>query len=106
MENAILGARIREARKKRKLTQGKLAEMADIGETYLSEIERGIKLPSMSVFIKLVEALGVSADYLLRDTLTSGRDFVLDDLTRRMEKLTPAQRKTAADILDAYLKNL
>jgi len=31
---------------------------------------------------------------------------VFDEITNKLAGLTPQQRKTAADILDAYLRNL
>ena len=73
MKKDELGKRIREARKKRKFTIEKLAETADIGVVFLGEIERGIKMPSMNTFIKIVEALNISSDYILRDELSSGK---------------------------------
>lgn len=106
MDKAELGAKIREARNNWNFTQEVLAEKADIIVMYLGEIERGIKMLSLKVFIKLIEALGVSADYILRDELTSGENFVFDELTQRLNTLTPKQRKTAADILKAYISNL
>ena len=62
MDKVELGKKIREARIKKGLTQSALAEKAEIGDYYLGEIERGIKLPSMNLFIKLIEALEISAD--------------------------------------------
>ena len=73
---------------------------------YYGEIERGVKMPSMNIFIKIIEALGVSADYVLQNELSSGKEYVFDELTKKLEKLTPQQRKTASDILDAYINNL
>ena len=106
MDKVALGIRIRESRKNKKLTQEALAEIADIGVMYLGEIERGQKMPSLNILIKIIEALDVSADYLLRDEVDSGKEYVLDDITRKLLPLTPQQRKTASDILDAYISNL
>ena len=106
MDKAELGKRIREARNHAGYTQEVLAEKADIGVMYLGEIERGLKMPSLKIFIKLVEALDISADYLLRDEVSSGKSFVYDEITQKLEGLTPKQRKGAVDILDAYLKTL
>ena len=106
MEKEALGKKIREARIKMGFTQSYLAERANTGEVYISEIERGIKMPSLTVFIKIIEALDLSADYVLRDELSSGKGYVYDELTERLKNLTPKQRKTAADILDGYLRNL
>ena len=106
MDKLILGKRIRQARLQKGYTQQALAVQADIGEVYLGEIERGLKMPSMNIFIKIIEALQISADYVLRDELTSGSAFIFDEITEKLKDLTPQQRKTATDILDAYIKNL
>ena len=106
MDKVALGSKLREARKAKGYTQEALAELADIGVMYLGEIERGIKMPSMNIFIKLIEALDISADYVLRDELSSGKEYVFDEITKKLDNLTPQQRKTATDILDAYIRNL
>lgn len=106
MDKIVLGRRLRESRIKRGYTQKALAKKADIGEVYLGEIERGLKMPSMNIFIKLIEALDISADYILRDELTSGGTYIFDEITEKLKNLNPQQRKTAVDILDAYIKNL
>lgn len=106
MDKKSLGLKIREARLKKGYTQEVLAEKADIGVMYIGEIERGIKMPSMKVFIKIVEALDISADYVLRDEISSGKEYVFDEITEKLKDLSPKQRKTAFDILSAYVQNL
>ena len=106
MDRTQLGQRIREVRQQKGYTQHVLAERANIADVYLGEIERGSKMPSMNSFIKLVAALDVSADYILRYELSSGQGFVCDELSKKLKSLTPRQRKTVSDIIDAYLRNL
>ena len=106
MDKTALGKKLRQARQNKGYTQHALAEIAGVGDVYLGEIERGIKMPSLNIFIKLIEALDISADYILRDELTSGKEFIYDEITQKLKNLTPKQRKTAADILDAYLQNI
>ena len=65
MEWTELGIRLREARKKKGFTQQMLADAVDVTEIYISQLERGMKLPSLAVFIQIVNALDVSADYIL-----------------------------------------
>ena len=65
MDKVELGKNIRAARKMRKLTLEALAEKIDIGRVYLGEIERGKKLPSMKVFINLVEVLMTIQDMVI-----------------------------------------
>lgn len=106
MVRAALGKRIRESRIQKGYTQKNLADRAEIGVVYLSEIERGIKMPSLTIFIKIITALEVSADYVLRDELPSGKEYICMEITEKLLILTPGQRKIASDILNAYLNNL
>lgn len=106
MDNTTLGQRIREARIKKQYTQQQLAKKADIGRMYLGEIERGTKSPSLKSFIKIIEALDISADYILRDELSSGGGYIYDEITEKLKKLSPKQRKAASEILDAYIRNI
>ena len=106
LEKVALGKRIRESRINKGYTQQDLADRAEIGVVYISEIERGIKMPSLNSFIKIINALDVSADYVLRDELPSGKKHIFDELTHKLENLTLKQRKGAAAILDAYVCNL
>ncbi|MBE7704622.1 MAG: helix-turn-helix transcriptional regulator [Cyanobacteria bacterium SIG29] len=50
---------IKKYRNERKLTQEQLSEMVGISCDYLSEIERGKKIPSLKRFIAIVEALDI-----------------------------------------------
>ena len=106
MDKVTLGIRLREVRQRKGYTQHALAEIADVGDVYISEIERGLKMPSLNIFIKLIEALDISADYILRDELPSGKEYICNEITQKLQNLTPNQRKIATNILDAYLCNL
>ena len=104
LDNTTLGKRIREARLSKKMTQEQLAEQADIGLYYLGEVERGVKTPSLKVFVAIADALNVSADSLLRDSVSTGNAYVNNEITRRLDTLSPKQRASAVEILDAYIK--
>ena len=101
-----LGKRIREAREKKYLSREQLAEMVELAPYYLGEIERDLKTPSLPVFVRICDALGVTADYLLRDNLTTGNGHIASDIEKKLGKLTAKQRIAAETILDAYIKTL
>ena len=63
------GKKIKEARSSRNLTQGELAEKIGISQNFLGDIERGIKLPSLSKLILISNTLKVSLDFLFSDSL-------------------------------------
>lgn len=51
------GSVLREARTRAELTQERLAFKAGIHPTYLSQVERGLKSPSLEVVVSLARAL-------------------------------------------------
>lgn len=63
---ASIGNRIREARKKAKLTQEQLAEMVDTSKTTIGTIENGGNTNggSVDLFVKIAIALNISLDSL------------------------------------------
>ena len=106
MDKLTIGNRIKIARKERGLTQEALAERVDITLYYMGEIERGTKTPSLDLFIRLVEVLDVSADYLLRDTVSMGNVYGDKRMARRLENLKPRQRAALEAIIDTYIEYL
>ena len=64
-----LGQRIRLMRKRKGLTQLHLSELVGLSPTYISYIESGYKSMSLATFIEIANALNVTADELLIDSL-------------------------------------
>jgi transcriptional regulator with XRE-family HTH domain len=60
-----LGRLIHTQRKLAKLSLRELADLSDISNAYLSQLERGLHQPSMRVVTQVARALGVSAETLL-----------------------------------------
>jgi transcriptional regulator with XRE-family HTH domain len=63
---ANTGDRIRAIREKRGLTQDQLADKAKISTGFLSDVENSKRNVSSENLLKIANALGASADYLLR----------------------------------------
>jgi len=55
----LLGGGIRKYRKLAGLTQEKLAERVDINAVYMGQIERGFRVPTVDVLLRLARALKV-----------------------------------------------
>lgn len=105
MDKELLGARIREQRKQRKLTLEKFSEAVDITLVYLGEIERGEKAPSITTLIKIVNYLDISSDILLRDEVVAAKPHVFNEITEKMNCLSPRQVKTVKDVVFTLVDN-
>ncbi|MDP2153849.1 MAG: helix-turn-helix transcriptional regulator [Methylotenera sp.] len=62
-----LGEAIRATRKAKGLSQEALAELADIDRSYMGGIERGEHNIAIMNLLKIAEALGVKASFLMDD---------------------------------------
>lgn len=62
-----IGKRIREARLKLGLTQEKLGERAEVHYSYIGQVERGHKTPSIRTLRKIAYALNTPVEYLLEE---------------------------------------
>lgn len=65
MSNKIIGQRIREMREAHSYTREALAELVDISDKFLYEIETGRKGFSADVLCRLSKVLSVSCDYIM-----------------------------------------
>lgn len=66
-EAELFGRRLREFRKARGLTQEALAESADLSGNYISDLELGRKVPSLTILVRLSQALDVGTTELVAD---------------------------------------
>lgn len=60
------GSNLRSERERKKLTQEKLAEKADLDPSYISGIERGVRNPSILSVVRIAKALGTTVSDLSR----------------------------------------
>lgn len=60
----VTGEVVREARKRKGLTQDTLAEMVDCVPAYISQIENGKKNPGIAILSRIAEALDISMDLI------------------------------------------
>ena len=77
-----IGLRIREFRVNMKMTQEKLAELANLSVVHVSHIETANTNPSLSTLIKLCNALQVKLDEVVCDSLVKGKEICISNLKK------------------------
>ena len=106
MNYVRLGHRIREERLKLNLTQAKLAEDIDISDTYMGQIERGERSLTLDTLVRLVNRLGVSIDYLLKDSVPDTNDNIFKQLRQIMDCQSDRRKQMAIDVLKTMFTHL
>ncbi|WP_017306735.1 helix-turn-helix domain-containing protein [Spirulina subsalsa] len=73
--NNALGQVLIKYRTLAKISQEELADRAGIHRTYVSQIERGLKSPTLSILFKISESLNTTPSILLSEV-----EQILDDI--------------------------
>ena len=95
-----IGKRILDRRKQLGLTQEALPEKAEVTTQFVSYAESGKRAMRPENLLKISEALGVSADYLLTGDMID-KDSLL--LSEKLRMLTPKQLRLIEGLLDTYI---
>ena len=101
-----LGAYLREQRQHAKLTLRQLAEVADVSNPYLSQIERGLKKPSAEILQSLAKGLRISAESLyVRAGILEERDeqqVSIEAAILADPVLSERQKRVLLDIYESF----
>jgi len=96
-----IGGRIRAERIKQKVSQERLAEMVDVGTTHISHIETGNTVPSMKVFIAIINSLNLSSDELLRNHIDKAKHIFEGEIADIINDCTDEETRIIADTAKA-----
>lgn len=100
-----LGAYIRDQRRQAELSVRKLADLANVSNPYLSQIERGLKRPSAEILQQIARALQVSSEslYVRAGILDADRERDLVAAIRAQDDLSTEQKQVLIRIYQSFL---
>lgn len=100
----LLGAKIKELRKKKGLTLEQLAVQIGSGKSYVWEIEnKGVKRPSAEKLALVAKALDVTLDFLINNEQTEITDEQEKEvLFRKLGQLEKIDHDRIMDMIDAW----
>ena len=100
---ATIGRRIRSSREVRDLSQERLAERAKINASFLSQIERGLKAPSLRTLAAIAKELDVPVGQLLAEEEATTA-LVEGEIAELLAGATVEQQKDLLDLLRVGVK--
>ena len=93
LDGRLLGSRIREIRIKKGMSARRLADQVGVLGNYISQLERGDKVPSLETLIHIANTLGVTTDNLLCDYLDAERSIVNQNVNVDISSLDKSQQR-------------
>lgn len=98
-----VGRRIKTRRIELGMSQAVLAEICHISNVYISSVERGVSIPSLSVFLRITQALETTPDYFFTETPFSSTEYINDDIAHKLKKCNAQSLSLINALIDAVL---
>lgn len=98
----ILGKKIKETRLKLGLTQEGLGKRAKLHYSYIGQVERGNKVPSIKTLKRIASALNISVESLLYQEASrknSDEDILVRELVNAVRDCPPGELKLILGIV-------
>lgn len=102
----LIGQRIKVQREKRNMTQERLSEQSGFSPTHISNLENGWTKPSVSSLVRIANALSVSADTLLCDSLIRSEPVFDAQLMGELSDCTPWESGVILDTVRNLKRSL
>ncbi|MGH3815352.1 MAG: helix-turn-helix domain-containing protein [Pseudonocardiaceae bacterium] len=108
-----LGAFIRAQRQLADLSLREMAALTRISNAYLSQVERGLHQPSLTVLRAIADALGLTTEQLLAkagwakavpDDVPTDQPASTEDTIRDDPRLTEAQREALLGVYRSFIE--
>lgn len=100
-----IGNKLLTIRKKRGMTQGEVAEAANLSDRTYADIERGSVNMRIETILKICKALQITPDTILTEEIP-GYIAKKNELLERLDRCTEKQQETAIELLSVYLRSI
>lgn len=106
LDYKAIGQRIKITRIKAGLTQEKLSELIDLSNSHMSNIETGTARVSLTSIVLIANALNVTVDDLLCDSLTKARPQFEQDIKTLLDTCDDLDIRIVKDLLFSIIETL
>lgn len=103
-----LGARIKQVRQERNMTQAELGEACSLSTSYIGHIERGSRTLSVETLFKIATVLNVSLDFLVSDSMSNYHSIftTIDSQLKNQDKNKVATFTKIVKVLADNINNI
>ena len=103
MDYVKLGIQVKNARTKQGITQAQLAEMTGYSVQHISHVKTGNTKLSVELLVELANALNVSLDQLLKDSLKNRKQ---GSIVLEIEVKSPKEEELIVSVIKELQKGL
>lgn len=99
----VVGARVRELRKEKGMSQEELAHAANLHPTYIGKLERGERNMSVESLEKTTQALGITLEQLFKYIQPSNNDeesMIMEQIIDRLYGKSLQEKRIILKLID------
>lgn len=104
MDYKKLGKRLKEERLKQNMTQEQLAETVNLSNVYISHVESGSAKPSLKTLIEICNALAITPDFVLYDSLYKSKEYITDEIANLLKNCSEKNLHLIVKLIKAVLE--
>ena len=105
VDYSLIGARIKEARRSRYMTQDQLSERLGVSIGYVSQVERGITKISLDLLASISNILDRDLSYFVSGANYMSGSYMEEELVREFSKLSSGNKRLVIQMIDLLRKN-
>lgn len=106
MDMSSIGRNIKQKREAKSWKQEDLAVLTDLTAPYIGMIERGEKIPRLETFIRIINALDVSADEIMSGVTNKGYELRVSKYMEKLKHLKKEERDYILCVWDTMLNEI
>ena len=106
LDYKALGKRIRIARINADMTQDRLSTMLEMSPSHMSNIETGSTKISLTALVSIANALGVTVDDLLYDSIVHARPQLERDIPQIVDSCDDYELRVVKDVTQSVVDAL
>ena len=106
MKVYTFGKKLQYYRKQKGMTQAELAEQLGKSIHHVTQIERGLSMPSVPVFLDICKVLCIPADCFVMDADRHFAEWANIELVAKLKTYNESELKTSAEIFQSLASSL
>lgn len=106
MDRVAFGRKLYAIRREQRITSDRLAELCEVNPNFIRQIERASRLVSLPMLVRICNALCVSPNFFLVDSLLWDSEDEIDALSQKLRALSPRQLRMALGTVNALINEM
>ncbi|OBR66718.1 hypothetical protein A7K91_00090 [Paenibacillus oryzae] len=102
----VLGERLRTYRRRKNMTQEELAHRASFSTSFISDVERAEKSPTIESLVRITDALGITLEELFANTQAGKKTKeaeTISSIIGKIHNLPPQELQSVNQMVDLLL---